>query len=88
MLAEYIRDEKTAPYVVICAKDGTRFIVIGNDCKVSYDDTIYDRIAESDEVTALTKLGLKSEATTKDGESKADAIAALSAVKTKITAQP
>jgi hypothetical protein len=85
MLAEYIRDEKIAPYVIICAKDGTRFIVIGNDCKVSYDDTIYDRIAESDEATALAKLGVKSETTTKDGESKTDAIALLTSITSKIS---
>ncbi len=89
MIIEYRRDENTAPYVILVAKDGSRFVPVEQDCKVTYDDTIFDRIAEVDEATALAKIDLRSEVgTPHKKETKSYALAALSKVAAIQAAKP
>jgi hypothetical protein len=88
MITEYMRNEKVAAYVVLVAKDGSRFVPVEQDCKVTYDDTIFDLIAESDGATALAKVDLHSEVGTREKESKSEAQASLGRVATVQAAKP
>ena len=81
MIIEYIRDKKVAPYVVLVAKDGSRFVPIENDCKVTYSDEIFDLIVESDKDTANSKINLRNESgTPRKHETKQEALATLTKV--------
>lgn len=80
MNIEYMVNELVAPYVVLVAKDGSRFVPVEGKCKLSYNDTLYDLIAESDEATAVALVNSRSEVNTKAKETKALALAALSRV--------
>jgi hypothetical protein len=85
MNTEYMRDEKVAPYVIIVAKDGSKFMVVDTDCKVSYNDAVYDRIAETDKGTALAKLALRTQkAGAKSHETKQDAINGVNKIASRI----
>jgi len=86
MNTEYIRDGKVAPYVILVAKDGSRFIPIESDCKVSYNDAVFDLITETNEATAISKLNLRPETVSREKESKSLALSIMTKVASKIQA--
>ncbi len=89
MITEYMRDEKIAPYVVLVSKDGNRFVPVEQDCKVTYDDSLFDLIAESDVATANAKINLRNEVgTPRKQETKQAALATLAKVSSIQAAKP
>jgi len=51
----------TKTYNAVCAKNGTKFIVVESGCRVSYDESIYDLIQEDVKATAQSNLDARSE---------------------------